>query len=193
MVRTWPCAFADIPAGISSVVAGNVAYSGCRPKNASACASPSTGSSEQVANTNTPPGFTQSAARSSIALWIAARLLICLMSIRCNTSGWRRMVPVALHGASSRMASYGAAGSQSITSAVTRSAFSWVRSRLAINRSIRRAELSSAVTVKPAADSCIVLPPGAAHKSSARLPLPSPSNRAGRLAARSCTHHAPSS
>ena len=185
IVRTCPAALATTPSGNSSAVAGFVVYSGCRARNASACASPSCGSSEQVANTRVPPGFTHPAARSSIALWIAARLLIAFISIRCNTSGCRRMVPVALQGASNRIASNACDGFQSITSAFTRSAFNCVRSRLDINRSIRRALLSSAVTVKPAADSCMVFPPGAAHKSSARFPAPSPKSRAGRLAAKS--------
>ena len=184
-MRTCPWSFAVTPSGSSLCVAACVVYSGWRARNASACASPSCGSSEQVANTRVPPGFTQPAARSSIALWIAARLLIAFRSMRCNTSGCRRIVPVALQGASSNIASNNCDGFHSITSALTRSAFNCVRSRLDINRSMRRALLSSAVTAKPAAESCIVLPPGAAHKSRARLPVPSPKSRAGRLAARS--------
>ena len=42
------------------------------------------------------------------------------------------------------------------------------------------------------AASCIVLPPGAAQRSSAVRPSPVPSSRAGIEAAISCTHHAPS-
>ncbi len=49
-----------------------------------------------------------------------------------------------------------------------------------------------AVTLAPARMSCAVLPPGAAQRSATPSPLISPSKRAGKLAAVSCTHQAPS-
>ena len=67
-----------------------------------------------------------------------------------------------------------------------------VRFRLSRSNSSRRFEISSAVTCQPAAASCRLLPPGAAHRSSTWRSSPGPSSRAGKDAARSCTHHAPS-
>ena len=101
-------------------------------------------------------------------------------------------MPVALQGASSRMASNWCLGSHVSASARTVFAFSPVRLRFALSRSSRRLEMSSAVTCQPCAASCSVLPPGAAHRSSTWRPSPAPSSRAGSAAARSCTHHAPS-
>ena len=112
--------------------------------------------------------------------------------MRWSTSGWRRQVPVAVHGASSRIASKRSSGSHVSASAVTIRAVSPARARLASSRSSRRADLSSAVTCQPTAASWSVLPPGAAHRSSAWRPSPAPINRTGRLAAKSWTHHAPS-
>ena len=79
------------------------------------------------------------------------------------TSGWRRKMPVALHGASSSTASTGAAGLQSVASSATISAVKCVRSRLSRSRARRLSATSIAVTSQPAAASCIVLPPGAAQ------------------------------
>ena len=62
-----------------------------------------------------------------------------------------------------------------------------------LSRCMRFAERSTATTCAPAAASCAVLPPGAAHRSITRLPRTSPSSRAGSRAAASCTHHSPSS
>ena len=49
-----------------------------------------------------------------------------------------------------------------------------------------------ATTSAPAAASCALLPPGAAHKSATRSPGRTFNNRAGKAAAASCTHHWPS-
>ena len=59
-------------------------------------------------------------------------------------------------------------------------------------RSARAASISTAVTSAPVAASCMVLPPGAAHRSITRLPRTSPSSSAGSAAAASCTHQSPS-
>ena len=67
-----------------------------------------------------------------------------------------------------------------------------MRSRFSRSRSSRASDESIAVTAKPAAASCIVLPPGAAQRSSAVRPSPGPSNRAGIDAEMSCTHQSPS-
>ena len=50
--------------------------------------------------------------------------LTAVAEMRWSTSGWRRQVPVAVHGASSRIASNGAAGCHASMSAVTISAVS---------------------------------------------------------------------
>ena len=107
-------------------------------------------------------------------------------------SGWRRSVPVPEQGASSRMASNCSVGVHLLASAVTSSAEKPARVRFSPSRVIRRSEMSTAVTCAPAAQSCRVLPPGAAHRSATRLPVMSPSRRAGRVAAASCTHQVPS-
>ncbi len=72
------------------------------------------------------------------------------------------------------------------------SASSLSRSRLARRRSMRGAERSTAVTCAPAAASCAVLPPGAAQRSRIRSPGLGARILAGRAAAASCTHQAPS-
>ena len=54
------------------------------------------------------------------------------------------------------------------------------------------ASISTAITSAPAAASCMVLPPGAAHRSITRLPRTSPSMITGKVAAASCTHQPPS-
>ncbi len=51
---------------------------------------------------------------------------------------------------------------------------------------------STATTRPPAAASCAVLPPGAAQRSMTARPAMAGSRRAGRAAAASCTHQAPS-
>ena len=109
---------------------------------------------------------------------------------RVSTSGWRRKVPVAEQGASSRIAAGASFGVHSSASAVTSIAESPVRLRLSRRRSSRSADWSSAVTSCPAAANCIVLPPGAAHRSSTVLALCG-IRRAGSDAARSCTHQSP--
>ena len=49
------------------------------------------------------------------------------------------------------------------------------------------------MTRQPIAASCMVLPPGAAQRSSARRPSPCPASRAGKAAAASCAHQPPAS
>ena len=65
--------------------------------------------------------------------------------------------------------------------------------RFSCSRLSRPGARSTAVTFAPAATSCAVLPPGAAHRSATRKPATLPRSRAGIEAAASCTHHAPSS
>ena len=110
-----------------------------------------------------------------------------------GTSGWRRMVPVAVQGASSSTASNGARGRHSSASATTISASSDSRPRLRTRNSARSGERSIAVTLAPRAASCARL---AARRGAdvEHPPAPDvPSSRAGRAAAASCTHQAPSS
>ena len=85
------------------------------------------------------------------------------------TSGWRRMVPVALQGASSSAASNGGASKVSAL-ATTSSASSCSRARLTARRFSRCAERSTAETAAPASASCAHLPPGAAQRSTRARP-----------------------
>ena len=108
-----------------------------------------------------------------------------------GTSGCRRIVPVEEHGASRSTASNGSAVHSS-TSAQTNSASSDNRARFPRRRSSRAGERSTAVRRAPAAASCAALPPGAAQRSATRSPPTLPNRRAGKAAAASCTHQAPS-
>ena len=69
-------------------------------------ASPSSGSSEQVQKTSVPPGFSNAAARGDHARLKRGKRGDVLRPLQpWATSGWRRIVPVAVQGASSRIAS----------------------------------------------------------------------------------------
>ncbi|MNT47557.1 hypothetical protein D3C72_1842810 [compost metagenome] len=130
-----------------------------------------------------------------------------------RTSGWRRTIPEAEHGASSKMASNCCTpwracttGSQVFTSsalATTTSAARPRRCKVPSMRSARFASISSATTSKlfgVGADSsrCAVLPPGAAQASSTCSVAPSCGSRplsnsgAAICAALSCTDTQPS-
>jgi hypothetical protein len=100
--------------------------------------------------------------------------------MRWSTSGWRRQVPVAVQGASSRIASNGASGSQAARRR-DHEALRPVRARLSRSSSSRRFADVERGDLPAGAASCSVLPPGAAHRSSTRRPSPAPSSRAGRL------------
>ncbi len=100
------------------------------------------------------------------------------------------MVPVAVHGASTSTS--GAVSCTSRASPSTMVAQRPVRARFSRMRPARTGSISTAVTRAPAAASCMVLPPGAAHRSMTRLPRTSPSRFAGSVAAASCTHQSPS-
>ena len=94
-------------------------------------------------------------------------------------------------GASSSTASNGSC-CHSNASAATVSAWRETRARFSRKRLSRPGERSTAVTLAPANASCAVLPPGAAHRSAIFMSRMSPNKCAGRAAAASCTHHAPS-
>ena len=89
-------------------------------------------------------------------------------------SGWRRMVPVDEHGASSRIASKRSSGDQVVASAATVVAARPRRARFAESVLSRVLEMSTATTEAPASASCAVLPPGAAQRSNTRLPVDVP-------------------
>ena len=114
-------------------------------------------------------------------------------AFRCSTSGWRRAVPVAEQGESSRIASKRPSGSQVERVGDYQLGASPCAPDFAppARGGARRCRARS--RARPSAASWSVLPPGAAHRSSTRSPGAAASRRAGRLAARSCTHHAPSS
>ena len=86
-------------------------------------------------------------------------------------SGWRRMVPVDEQGASSRTASKRLVRrSRSWRRPATVVAASPSRARFAESVLSRVLEMSTATTEAPASTSCAVLPPGAAQRSTTRLP-----------------------
>ncbi len=95
------------------------------------------------------------------------------------------------HGASSNTASNGSA-CHSNASATTKSAFRPRRVKFSRRRLSLSADRSTAVTSAPAKASWAAFPPGAAQRSATRAPCTWPKRRAGRAAAASCTHHAPS-
>mmetsp|Transcript_152923 Transcript_152923/g.267233 ORF Transcript_152923/g.267233 Transcript_152923/m.267233 type:complete len:204 (-) Transcript_152923:878-1489(-) len=117
------------------------------------------------------------------------------MDLVQGSSGCRRMVPVAEHGASSRTMSNSSGGLYSAASEQTTATepSSPVRFRFSRNRCSRFSAWSIASTVAPAAASWRVLPPGAAQTSATFLPFKSPKSLTGSDAAMSCTHHSPSS
>src|SRR6266851_1748291 len=102
--------------------------------------------------------------------WTMARRATSSGLFRCGTSGWRRIAPVAVHGASSRTPAALTRGCQTAASAVIASTEKSRRWRLVIRRSRRRCERSTAVTMAPALASCAVLPPGAAHSAGRQDP-----------------------
>ena len=105
------------------------------------------------------------------------------------------MVPVAEHGASSRIYSGASLDDHCAASEVTISTVlaNFMRSKFSRRRFIRVADRSMAMTFAPAAANCMVFPPGAAQRSMTVLSLISPKSLAGMAAEASCTHHAPSS
>ena len=100
----------------------------------------------------------------------AASVAMSASRLSQGMSGWRRMVPVDEQGASSSTASN---GSRLPFARRRRRRFrpsSASRARFCRSRSSRAGERSTAVTRAPAAASCAVLPPGAAHRSATRVP-----------------------
>ena len=149
-----------------------------RLRRPSAWCSPSSGSSEQVQKTSVPPGLSRPAARSIIRPGAPASAAMSAGCFSQAMSGWRRMVPVAVQGASSRIASNGSLGLAS--RGHRRRRFGRELQPREVGRDARRAarsEMSTAVTWAPAAASCAVLPPGAAQRSATRLPRTSPRRR----------------
>ena len=126
----------------------------------------------------------------------------CAMSLARRsqrTSGWRRTMPEAEHGASKRIASNGWPSHQVLgcaASATTISALSPKRWRFWSMRSQRLASMSNAMTWEPGSNSsskCAVLPPGAAQASrTLMLFKPFTNNGAAHCAAGSCTDQSPS-
>ena len=140
-----------------------------------------------------PPGFSSVAAAASNLRCPSTSPATSFADLRCGTSGCRRIVPVAEHGASSSTASNNSAGDQSAASACTISTSSRRRAMFSRSRATRRSSRSTAMTCAPAAASCAVLPPGAAHKSATRSPRCAPSSKAGNAAAASWTQKSPAS
>ena len=177
-------------------------------RNACTCPSPSARKTEQVQYSRRPPGRSSGQRVARKWDWIAANCAISLSRRNQRTSGWRRTMPEAVHGASSKIASNGwppqCVCHQSCgrpASAASTWACSPKRSSVPRIRSQRSGSTSSAVTCRAASgpahsSKCAVLPPGAAHASRTRMgrsnASPSRSKGAAIWAAASCTEASPS-
>ena len=140
-----------------------------------------------------PPGLTISAAARSSRSWAAASAATSSGRFCHSTSGWRRMVPVALQGASSSTASAGPSGRQRRRRrrpARPRAAAArgWLRTRSqALGRAVDGGHARA--RARRAARSCR---PARRRDRSPPCRRHRPSSRAGSAAAASCTHQAPS-
>ena len=105
-------------------------------------------------------------------------------------SGWRRMVPVAVQGASSSTVAQPL--SRRATSALDDLGREFYAGEVFVDAGGARRIVLHRCHLGAGAASCVVLPPGAAQRSSTRSPAPSPSSRVGRVAAASCTQQLPS-
>ena len=111
---------------------------------------------------------------------------------RCGTSGWRRIAPVAVHGASSRTASTGCCGRQVSASAATASTGRPSRFKIGdqpvepAGRAVDRGDLGAGIGELRG------LAARRGAQSTTSRPATSPNSRAGSAAAASCTHQAPS-
>ncbi len=111
---------------------------------------------------------------SSSRAWVCAKAAMSVARRSQRTSGWRRTMPDALQGASSRMASKGRPSHQddgSPASAARHRACRPSRASDSSHLTRRAASLSSASTSRSASSSrWAVLPPGAAQASRTRAP-----------------------
>ena len=172
---------------------GSRRNSGWRARKTLDLLPPSSGSSEQTANTSAPPSATMPAALPAFrplhprSVFTSAALLI------QGRSGWRRMVPVAVQGASSSTN-----GARSFGCEIAHIALHASRRQAAAAPDFARAAAarmgsrSTAITFAPAAASCTPCRPARRKDRSPSCRATSPSSRAGRLAAKSCTHQSPS-
>ena len=145
-----------------------------KKRRSAACPRPGTPSRWRTAAGRRAPA----AATARRAAAPAARASAAMSSGRRSqrTSGWRRTMPEALHGASSRMASNGRPSHQARGVARRRRPAAAACRLQAVQRVAARAarrcgSLSSASRSRSASSSrCAVLPPGAAQASSTRAP-----------------------
>src|SRR5262249_32165054 len=131
-----------------------------------------------------PPELVRSTAWARSRVWSADKTTTSPGAFRQGISGWRRIVPVDVQGASINTASKVAAGGSGVQSsalAITVKARKPVLERFSCSRAIRDADRSTAHTVAPQAANCAVLPPGAAHKSATERPHASPAYRGSRI------------
>ena len=151
----------------------------------SICASFSSGSMEQVEYTSRPPGRTISAAARSSARCSAPITARSLGLSRQRASGWRRKVPVPLHGTSSNTASTVPTAGNRASATTAWTFFASTRAMFCSNRGARAGLRSHAITTDAVRASSSAFPPGAAHRSATREP--------GAIAAYSVTSVAPGS
>jgi hypothetical protein len=172
---------------------GSRANSAWRRTNAFTTSSFSSGSSEQVAYTSRPPTRTNAAAAPSRDACRAAAPTAAPGDNLQRASGWRAIVPVAVHGASTRTASNapGANGAARRSAPTTRIATP-ARRAVPCSRSRRARRASPATTRAPSFSNATALPPGAAHASYTRAPGGIAAKRQTRAAAGSCTTNPPS-
>ena len=171
----------------------------CAATNPAITASFSAGRMEQVTYKSDAPSASNSQARASSCDCCSAKRAMSAARRRCLMSGWRRMTPLPLHGASTIARSKlrpraQPARASSRKSAATTSAESPRRARFCSTAPMRSGK-STAVTRSCgcASSNKQVLPPGAAQPSSTRPPARNSGAAAGATscAASSCTEARP--
>src|SRR5215813_10916466 len=135
-----------------------------------------------------PPDLVRSTAWARSRVWSADKTTTSPGAFRQGISGWRRIVPVDVQGASINTASKVAAGGSGVQSsalAITVKARKPVLERFSCSRAIRDADRSTAHTVAPQAANCAVLPPGDAHEPAVERLRDAPGSKTANLAAAS--------
>ena len=150
------------------------------------------GAKVQVEYTSCPPGASAAAAQSSICAPSSAHCFTSASQCCCSATGSLRNIPSPEQGASTSTRSKNSGSASAMRAGVSLSTTALetpMRSRLLFKISARAATYSLLTsTPRPcnAAASWLLLPPGAAHRSSTRIPGCTPSSGAAEEAEGSC-------
>ena len=181
MVCSKPSAGCSVHAGTPGIIpsffsTGNIENSGWRSKKRLILPSFSVGANVQVEYTSRPPGFNISAAQSKISACLAAQFSTFSGLHSSQASSFLRNIPSPEHGASTKMRSkYSRKLSESFcgVSFVTSALHTPMRSMFS-DRIFALAGWISLQTISPSPCMehaiCVLLPPGAAHRSKMRSP-----------------------